>query len=767
MKPKAAKFVKVCLISGIAAVFIFFVLNYLFPLNLKTSYSTLIEDRNGKLIYAFLNDNDKWRMETELNEISSTLRKTIIYKEDRYFYYHPGVNPISVARAAINNIFKAKRTSGASTITMQVARMLYHRPRTYTNKILELFNALQLEWKFSKNEILQLYINLLPYGSNIEGVKSASVIYFQKGPEQLSLAEAVALTVIPNKPTSLGTARNTGALISERNKWLKRLLNDNVFNKTDVESALEEPIALIRHDVPRYAHHFSIRMKKKYPDQSIIKTNLDFNKQLTVEKIISNGIARLKMMNINNAAVLIINNKTMQVEAYAGSADFNDQVDGGQVDGVVAVRSPGSTLKPLLYAVAFDKGLITPKSRINDVPVNVAGYFPLNYNQQFNGSVTVEYALVNSLNIPAIKILNDVSLKDFITKLKTARFNTIAKQEKDLGLSLILGGCGVTLEQLVNQYTVFTNNGRLRNINWLQEKDSGYLQLISPQSAYMVTEILAQLHRPDLPYNFQNTIHLPRVAWKTGTSYGRRDAWSIGLNTKYTIGVWTGNFSGKGVPELNGADIATPLMFELFNTIDYNSADSWFIPPKGIDYRLVCSESGRVPDYFCDNKVMDIYLPMISSNEKCEHMKQVWLSDDGKTSYCNSCLPQDGCRLQLIRNYQPELLAWMDENKIVHDRVPVHNAECERIFNTGNPVITSPVNNMDFYINPADTSKILLTCNAALEAEKIYWFINDQFLLSCKPDARTFFKPSAGKNKISCTDDKGRSSTVWINVKTL
>jgi penicillin-binding protein 1C len=621
---------------------------------------------------------------------------------------------------------------------------------------------------FSKDEILQLYINLLPFGGNIEAMKSASLIYFEKDPLQLSLAEVTALTIIPNKPTSLGTSKNTAALIAERNKWLLRFDAEKLFPHDEIVDALAEPVSLIRHDVPRNAQHFCIRMKRQYPNQSIIKTNLNASVQATSEKIVRNASARLKMMNINNAAVLIIDNSNRTVVAYVGSADFNDATNGGQVDGVNAIRSPGSTLKPLLYATAFDKGLLTPKTKVNDVPVNVAGYFPVNYNKEFNGCVTVEYALINSLNIPAIKTLNDVGVKEFISKLKVAHFTSIAKNEKGMGLSLILGGCGVTLEQLVAQYAAFANDGNYLPVKWLQnDKDTILVPIMTAQSAYMINSILTQLHRPDMPFNFQNTTHLPRVAWKTGTSYGRRDAWSIGYNKRYTIGVWVGNFSGLGVPELNGADIATPLLFELFNTIDYNSTANWFTAPKGIDYRLVCSESGKIPETFCDDKVMDVFIPMVSSNEKCSHLKTIFVSDNEQIMYCTTCMPDEKVKQKKVYNYAPELLAWLDENKMVHQPLPPHNPSCERVFTENKPFITSPVNNMELYIDPVDTQKVLLTCHAAMEVEKVFWFINDKLFSSCKPDERLFFVPQTGNTKITCADDKGRSNTVWISTKKL
>src|SRR5262245_57829027 len=325
----------------------FLILNLAFPLQDKVEYSTIITDRNGELINAFLTRDQKWRMKTELNEISPLLRKTIIAKEDKYFYYHPGINPFAVARAGFKNIFRMKRTSGASTITMQVARALEPRKRNIGSKLVEMFRAFQLEWKYSKDEILQMYLNLVPYGGNLEGVKAASLLYFSKNPDHLSLAEITALSIIPNRPSSLVIGKNNELIIQERNRWLRKFARDKVFTAKEIEDALSEPLLASRATLPHYLQHLSYKLKSNGGD--IIRTNIVLNTQLKTEKLVDDYVRSLKLKNINNAAVIIIDNKTHKVITYVGSANFHDTTDGGQVNGTAAIRQPGSTLKPLLY----------------------------------------------------------------------------------------------------------------------------------------------------------------------------------------------------------------------------------------------------------------------------------------------------------------------------------------------------------------------------------------------------------------------------------
>lgn len=753
-------------IVGVGCVLVFFILHLVFPLKVKTDYSQLVTADDGTVLSAYLNNEDKWRLYTELEEITPELSKAIVYKEDKYFYRHFGVNPFAMARAAFKNITKAKRTSGASTITMQVARMLHPVKRTYGNKIIEIFRAFQLELKYSKKEILQLYLNLVPYGGNIEGVKSATLIYLGKMPNHLSLGEITALSIIPNRPVSLALGNNNAAIEKERNKWLLRFKKEGLFDEKTINDAFAEPFDARRRPAPAYAPHLCRRLKDASPGQPIIKSLIKFNRQLEVQNLTANYINRLTTLGIHNAAVVVIDNTTRNVISYVGSADFSNILDGGQVDGVQAIRSPGSALKPFLYAKAFERGVATPKTMINDVPLNIAGYEPENYDELFHGRISLQQALALSLNIPAVKLLDEVGVDYFVKELSKGGFSTVKKQQKGLGLSLILGGCGVTLEEMATMYAALANYGKFSPLNYVRG-DTAKLsaQVISPEAAYMVTNILTMITRPDLPNNFHSSPHLPKIAWKTGTSYGRRDAWSIGYNRSYTVGVWVGNFSGTGVPELSGAEIATPLLFEIFNQLDYNAAKHWFSPPTKIDLRLVCSRTGDIPSEYCTDLVEDYYIQGISRSIACNHKKWVAVNPDSSISYCTNCVPSDGYIRKMYDNMEPELVSYYEQNKISYPKIPRHNPACLRVFKDNAPQITSPADGTEYLLEKGDEQKVMLSAHTTTDVKFIYWYIDDKLYKKTEARQPVFFTPHEGKIKISCADDKGRNTDVYIKVE--
>ncbi|NIJ56018.1 penicillin-binding protein 1C [Dyadobacter arcticus] len=750
-----------------ATVSVFLLVDLTFPFRPVIPYATQITDSKGIVIHAFLSKDDKWRLYSNVSDITPLLRKTLIYKEDQYFYYHPGVNPVAIVRAAVRNVFSGKRTSGASTITMQVIRLVEPRKRTYYNKIIEIVRALQMELHYSKDEILQLYVNLVPYGGNIEGIKAASLLYFGKPPQLLSLAEITALTIVPNRPSSLRPGTRNEALRQARNEWLTRFEKEGLFEQNIIRDALDEPLTVKRLQVPRQAPHLSLRLKKQFPDQPIIQTPIKSQVQSQIEEQVKNYINRRKLMNIHNASVLVVNNETMEVEAYIGSADFNNPFDGGQVDGVRAVRSPGSTLKPLLYAAAFDKGITTPKKVLNDVPSNFSGYEPENFDKHFNGAITAEFALANSLNIPAVKVLKEIGTPALVEKLRKAGFKTIDKQAKGLGLSMILGGCGVTLEELTRLFTAFSNEGKLKKLSYNSDdsQDKKGTAIVSAEAAYLVTNILTQITRPDLPTNFDNTYHLPKIAWKTGTSYGKRDAWSIGYNKRYTVGVWVGNFSGEGVPELSGANTATPLLFSIFNALDYNSPKGWYKSPANISFRQVCAASGDIPSEFCDHQIPDQYIVGVSAYTKCQHLRWVFTDPSGKMSYCTYCLPERGFEKESYPNIAPELIAFYELQKIPYQKIPPHNPTCERVFHESAPLIVSPNDGSEYFIRKNEPSQIQLACQAANDVQEVFWYVNDKLSKKAHPNEAVFINPPFGRVKISCSDDKGRNSDVWIVVR--
>src|SRR5579863_194898 len=756
--------VRAAFLGSVGLFLLFLLLNWIFPLHDRVEYSTVVTDDKGEVIHAFLTRDQQWRMKTDLTEISPLLRKTIIEKEDRYFYYHPGVNPIAMLRALGGNILHGRRTSGASTITMQVARALEPKRRTYWNKLVEVFRAFQLEWTYSKDQILQLYLNKVPYGGNIQGVKAASLLYFGKDPDHLSLAEITALSVIPNRPSSLVIGRHDDEIVAERNKWLKRWAAAGVFTPKEIEDALAEPLTAKRGVVPKLVPQLALKLKKS--GRQVIHTTIDLNTQLKIEKLVKDYSRTLTLKNIRNAAVIVLDNRTHRVISYVGSADFYDSADGGQVNGATAIRQPGSTLKPLLYGLCIDGGLLTPKMTITDVPVNYQGYAPENYDRKFNGYVTMDYALGHSLNIPAVKSLRALGKDVLIRNLSACGFQQVEKDRNKLGLSMILGGCGATLEELTGMYSIFANEGKwVRPIYSMADSATQGERVLSPAATFMIDDILSKVTRPDFPVNWTSTVHLPKIAWKTGTSYGRRDAWSIGYNKRYTVGIWVGNFSGIGIPELSGANVATPLLFTVFNTIDYDDDESWFSQPADCDIRMVCTETGLPPSDFCTHLVTDYFIPLVSPSRKCDNVQELFVSPDEKVSYCRACLPESGYKKKLYKVVPPEMREYYDLNKIAYVAIPPHNPMCEKMFKEGGPVVISPANGSEYLINRKDPEPLQLRCRVGNDVGKVFWYINDRFYKAGDAGTRQFFIPQEGPVKISCTDDKGRNRNVWIRVK--
>jgi penicillin-binding protein 1C len=777
-------------------------LDRLFPLPPPPQYSPLVLAADGSVLHAYLNPTQKWRMKTELSEITPALQTAIIEKEDRYFRYHFGVNLGAIVQAAGRNLLGRGRTTGASTITMQVARLLEPKERTVRNKLLEMLRAMQLEAHYSKAEILQLYLNLVPYGSNIEGVKSAALLYFQQPPDYLSLAQTVTLAIIPNRPGGLVLGKNNAAIVRERNRWLLYFKQEKRFPAQDITDALLEPLDAQRHPASTLAPHLARRLVQAQPGKALIRSAIRPATQAKAEDLARNYVRRLATLGISQAAVLVVNNQTHAVEAYIGSADFGDNRTSGQVDGVRAVRSPGSTLKPLLYGLALDRGLVTPKTVLPDVPTNFQGFRPENFDKHCQGEVTMEHALTYSLNIPAVRILSEVGIDNFTHTLSQANFQQVARDAPRLGLSTILGGCGTTLEELTGLYSALANGGRWASLMYelgsgnykspvnsalskakqrqpntrtSQLIPSNSKRLLSEASAYLLTDILAQRTRPDLPVDAASSRHLPRIAWKTGTSYGRRDAWSIGYNRQYTIGVWVGNFNGQGSPALTGADVASPLLFDLFNALAYNSSSEWFVPPASLDFRLVCAETGLVPGENCPNQLLDYYLPGASGSRRCQHQQEVLVSADGNYSYCRACAPATGYRRELFPNLLPEVLAYRETQGLPTRRLPPHNPACRLVrgTSTDNPeaapllAITSPAGHAEYVLNAAEKQQLLLSCAAAAEVRQVYWYVNDQFLQAAKATERIFFRPPTGQVKISCADDHGRNVDVRVLVRQL
>lgn len=757
--------VRTALFTCLAASITFLLLSLLFPLPPLKPYSLLVEDRHGKFLHAFLADDDTWRLRTSPNEIPERLKRILIEKEDRYFYYHPGINPFAVCRALIQNITTGKRISGASTITMQIARMLEHRERTYFSKMVEMFRALQLELKYSKNELLEIYLSMVPLGGNIEGLKSAALLYYQTPIERLNIAQLFDLILIPNDPNHLAPDKNPEQLLQERRLRAAPWIANGFFTKQDSMIIWNTAASATRTPLPRHAPHFCLRVQNQAKGASEVRSSLDLTVQRTVEVLLSNHMREWNRKGVENGAVIVLDNATREIVAYAGSEDFYDTTSQGQVDAAKALRSPGSTLKPFLYALRMERGLLTPKSRLLDTPYDAEGFDAENYDGLYSGFVYADEALQRSLNVPMVRLLHETGVRSFLEFTSNAGFASLESQKDKLGLSLILGGCGVTLEELVAAYASFPNGGTYAAPGFLhQQKPSGRREVFSKSTAFMVTEILTGLNRPDLPNNFESSLNLPVIAFKTGTSYGRRDAWSIGYTAEYTVGVWMGNVNNKGNPELVGGRAAAPLLVAIFNSISSSHQKSILPMPLDVGIRDVCARSGLVPTIHCDHTIEDYYSISRTLNRACDIDKEFLVSKDGKKTFCPSCLGQHQYKVVSYPDYPSELLSFWKKSGVPFAQAPPHNPACSRLFAGEGPKIISPTDEMTYFV-VSPKQKVALQASSGLDVAEHIWYLDDRFVGREKPGGKLFVSLHEGDHSVTCLDDRGRMSLVHITVK--
>ncbi len=749
--------------------FIFVILNAVFPLPSPKPYSLQVEDRNGHLLQAFLADDGIWRLSTNSAEIPARLREILLQKEDRFFYYHPGVNPFSVLRALTQNVLTGRRVSGASTITMQVARMLERKDRTYANKLIEMFRALQLEWKYSKDEILNLYLSIVPLGGNIEGLKSASLLYYQTPLERLNIAQLFDLILIPNDPNGLRPNRNAKALYRKRVTAALPWVQRGFFSPDDSVVIVRTSAEAERKQLAIIAPHFCLRIKEQFPHEAVVRSSLDPHVQQIVERLLQNHLQPWKLRDVNNGAVLVLDNATREVVAYVGSEAFNDSAAQGQVDAVRAIRSPGSAMKPFLYALEMDNGRLTPKTRLLDVPYDMDGFVVENFDRTFSGWIYADEALRRSLNTPMIRMLRTAGVQKFLDFMSTIGFASLQQQRDRVGLSLIVGGCGITLEEITAAFAAFPNRGYYVKPTFVRIRDPNAakpVQAFSASSAFMVTDILSGIDRPDLPNNFESSMNLPRVAFKTGTSSGKRDAWCIGYTSEYTVGVWIGNVSNEGVPELVGSKSATPLLIDIFNSISTTNQKAIVPCPPDVQTRFVCANSGLLPTQLCERLIPDFYSVQHTLNTVCSIDKEFLVSPDGKVCYCASCL---GDRKYVVKNFQDypsELLSyWRRSGKKYHS-VPPHEPSCDRVFAGEGPKILTPLSGMTYYIVSKDQA-IPLQASSGGDVHEQRWYLDEQYLGSKKAGEKLFLAIRSGKHTITCLDDKGRMSAVAITVKVI
>jgi penicillin-binding protein 1C len=587
----------------------------IWPLPLpKDDLARVVLAEDGTPLWRFADANGVWRYPVQTSEVSPYYLDALLTYEDRWFYEHPGVNPLALVRATWQNLTGARVVSGGSTLSMQVARLLDPHSRTFHGKLRQLWRTAQLEWHLSKDEILNLYLNRAPFGGTLQGVAAASWAYLGKSPAQLTHAEAALLAVLPQAPSRLRPDRHPQRAQQARDKVLRRLAEFQVWPQSAVDEALEEPLLLAPRLEPSLAPLLARRLNR--PDSPpLIRTTLDATLQRRLEDLLLGWRARLP--EHTSAAILVVEEETMAVRAYLGSVDINDAKRFGHVDMISALRSPGSTLKPFLYGMALDDGLIHSESLLQDVPRRYGDYRPGNFSMGFSGAVPASTALSSSLNLPAVQLLEAYGPKRFAGQMRIGGVPLALPALAEPNLALILGGAGSRLEDLVSGYSAFARNGRSAAIRLQPDDTLKERPLLSPGSAWIVRRILSGQARPDRDPRAE-LVQRPVLAWKTGTSYGFRDAWAIGVGPRYLIGVWIGRPDGTPVPGQFGLASAAPLMLQVHDVLTNRDSQRGISAPvkpvpANVGVAAICWPLGQ---------------PMNRSDPNCRRQRFAWTLDN-------------------------------------------------------------------------------------------------------------------------------------------
>jgi penicillin-binding protein 1C len=545
-------------------------------------HSVVVLARDSTPLRVFPDRDHLWRNPVSLDEVSSRYLEALIGYEDRWFWLHPGINPFALVRAAWQRLRHGRIVSGGSTLTMQVARILEPMPRTIGGKLRQCVRALQLELRYSKREILGLYVNHAPMGGVIEGVEAASRAYLGKSAQRLTDAEAALLAVLPQAPSALRPDRHPHKAHAARDKVLRRM--SARWGEARIRDAMMEPAYAAPIRYPMLAPLLAERMRHERGGRARIATTIDAGIQSTLEqRLAERALALPPRVSL---ATLVIDNASLEVLAYAGSADFDDPERFSHVDMVQAARSPGSTLKPFLYAFALDEGLIHSESLLADVPQSFSGYQPGNFQQYFNGPVSVSEALVRSLNVPAVEVLDRLGPARFVSQLRRGGLALEFPRDAEPNLSVILGGAGVTLEQLTAAYTAFARRGLAGQPRYTRSQALRETRMMSEGSAFIVRDVLESGGSTDRTFQTADAAQ-HRIAWKTGTSFGFRDAWAVGVTDRYTVGVWVGRPDGTPNPGHFGANTATPLLLDVFAALPEAPASAKS-PPASVTRAPIC-----------------------------------------------------------------------------------------------------------------------------------------------------------------------------------
>ena len=736
-------------------------------------YSTVVTDRNGELLGARIASDGQWRFPPR-NTTPEKVKQCLITFEDRHFYHHWGVNPVSTGRAAYQNLKNKRIVSGGSTLTMQTIRLARNESRTFGEKFIEMILATRLEFRASKEKILSMYVSHAPFGGNVVGLDAAAWRYFGHSAEELSWAEAAMLAVLPNAPAMIHLSKSRQSLLNKRNRLLKQLCGRKIIDSSTYELAISEPLPDEPHPLPQIAPHLVSRFYQERNGKYSVST-IDRGIQSQIENVAERWSNEFNRSDIRNLAILVIDIRTNQVVAYCGNVNFERKQSGNQVDVIQAPRSTGSILKPFLYYAMLQEGSLLPHTLLPDIPININGFTPQNFSLQFEGAVPASEALARSLNIPAVTMLQKYGVPKFHTFLRQIGLKTINRPASHYGLSLILGGAEATLWDVTNTYAHMG-----RSLLQLPQTECSLLlsdsenseavtsakttDIFQPGAVWQTFNALTEVNRPE-EIDWKSIPSMHPIAWKTGTSHGFRDAWAVGVTPHYAVGVWVGNATGEGKPGLVGARTAGPVLFDIFSLLP---PTQWFKRPGNVFVKTeVCRKSGHLKGRFCEETDTLLILPAGLKTEACPYHHLITLSADETHRIYENCANLEPTIQKSWFTLPPVWEWYYKQHHPEYSPLPPFKPGCGEDALQPMQFIYPPMNARIVLPKQMDGSPGYMTAELAHgnPVTTIFWHLDNTYLTQTQDFHKISLQPTPGKHSLTAVDSAGNTvtTTFYIN----
>lgn len=748
-------------------------------------YSTTIESSGGQLLGAAIASDGQWRF-AEMDSVPEKFEEAIIHFEDEGFFYHPGVNPFALLRATWQNLSSGKIVSGGSTLTMQLVRLSRRdKPRTLWQKLIEIVMATRVELSYSKEEILNMYASHAPFGGNVVGLNTATWRYFNRGPEDISWGEAALLAVLPNSPGLIHPGRNRDELRAKRNRLLDKLLAESIIDSLTNQLAKSESIPDEPLPLPQLAPHLLTRAIQDGKEQQNIASTIDIGLQRRVARIVENHHRTLRGNEVYNAAAIVAHVQSGEVLAYVGNVQQAGRKHDNYVDIITAPRSTGSILKPFLYAAMLDEGQILPSSLVPDVPVFISGFAPKNFSRTYDGAVPADRALSRSLNVPAVQMLRQYRYEKFHSLLKELGMTTLTQSPDHYGLSLILGGAEGTLWDISGMYAglartlihynAYPDNYRYSGNNFKplhyvrqpadDTEERSNTGILSAAAVYHTMEALLEVYRPTEESSWEMFDSSQKIAWKTGTSFGYRDAWAVGTTSEYVVGVWVGNADGEGRPGLTGIQAAAPLMFDIFDVLPKSV---WFDEPLSeMAPMSICRESGYRATELCTPIDTLQTIKAGSRTQSCPYHKVVHLDTEGYRVHAD-CEPVRNMLHASWFVLPPVQEYYYRSKNPAYRKLPPYRKDC--ISDQENIAIMEvvyPKKHSIIYI-PKELDGTLGSAVFEVAHRRpetaIYWHLNDRFIGTTTRIHQLSVSPPAGNYELTLVDEEGEYITQQFEI---